>query len=122
MDEQTAQYLNWLALIGAPIVAGGIASLRALDSASAGTARRWGFWGTLAIGVALGTAAGVVIDVLHPGFIPPAAIALFVLEVPLSAGVGVGVGRACARWVNRRHPPPVADDRRRSAAGGTPHE
>jgi len=103
MNEPTALWFNWAALIGAPIVAGGIAGAVALASARSELARRRGFRGTVILGVVLGGAAGVVIDILHPGYMPPATFVLAGLDAPLSAGVGFVVGNVCARSVHRRH-------------------
>src|SRR5216117_3862158 len=105
MDYETGVRLNWIALIGAPLVAGWIASVFARARAHLGSVRLRGFLATLALGVMLGAASGLVIDILHPGFMPPATVMLGVLEVPISAGVGLVVGWACARSVGRDRAP-----------------
>lgn len=105
MDYETGVRLNWVALIVAPLVAGWIASVFARASARLGSVWLRGFLGTLAIGVMLGAASGLVIDLLHPGFMPPATVMLGALEVPISAGVGLVVGWACARSVGQHRVP-----------------
>ena len=97
MDDDTARYLNWIALIAVPFVAGSIASVLALSSVRWGSIWLRGFLGTLALGVILGAAAGFIVDILRPGFVPPATFVLGALEVPLSAVAGLVVARLCAK-------------------------
>ena len=99
MNEQAAQGLNWIVLIGSPIVAGVIAVIRNSGTGDPVSAKSQALQMTLMFSFLLATVGGLVIDDLHPGFIPPSVAVLGIMQIPISVVVGLIAGRVCAMRV-----------------------